>query len=105
MLGRCLCISNQYDEAEPILSRTLGLLRRVRGNEHPETLEAMRWAGLCYSAQGRYAEGEQLFREALDTLSRRPGNHAREQLMHRYYLGLSLATRGRPRCRGVRVDP
>src|SRR5262249_2644027 len=82
MLGRRFCVSNHYDQPEPILSRTLELVRRVRGNEHAETLEVMRWAGLCYSARGRYAEGEQLLREGLDTLSRLPRNHARLQLQY-----------------------
>ena len=94
LFGRVLCILNRYDEAAPILGRTLELHRRVRGNDHPDTLAVMRWAAACYSAQGRYSEGEQLFREGLDTLSRLPGNQARNRVTYRYKLGLSLASRG-----------
>src|SRR6516165_3190871 len=61
--GRVLCILNRYDEAAAILGPNLELHRRVRGNDHPDTLAVMRWAAGCYSAQGRYSEGERLFRE------------------------------------------
>jgi serine/threonine protein kinase/tetratricopeptide (TPR) repeat protein len=94
LFGRVLCIFNRYDEAAAILGPNLALHRRVRGNDHPDTLTVMRWAAGCYSAQGRYAEGEQLFREGLDTLSRLPGNQARNRVTYRYELALSLASRG-----------
>jgi eukaryotic-like serine/threonine-protein kinase len=94
LFGRVLCILNRHDEAAAILGPNLELHRRVRGNDHPDTLAVMRWAAASYSAQGRYSEGEQLFREGLDTLSRLPGNQARNRVNYRYELALSLASRG-----------
>jgi len=94
LYGRCLSLLRRDDEAAAILGRNLELHRKVKGNDHPDTLEVMRWVGGTYSAQGRYQDGEPLLREAIERLSRLPANQARARISCQYSLALSLACRG-----------
>ena len=49
------------DEAEPLYDRTLGLRRRVFGDEHPNTLRAAANQAGLYMKRGRYDEAETLY--------------------------------------------
>ena len=51
-------------EAQPHLERALELLRRVRGEEHPETMDALGRLGAALRQQDREAEGEPMLARA-----------------------------------------
>jgi serine/threonine protein kinase/tetratricopeptide (TPR) repeat protein len=54
-----------YAKAEPHLQRAWEIRRQVLGEDHRDTLEAMRQVGWICWDQDRYAEAEQLLRQAL----------------------------------------
>jgi serine/threonine protein kinase/tetratricopeptide (TPR) repeat protein len=93
-LGRCLLWSNQYyDEAAPVLTRTLELSRLVLGEGHRDTLGTMVLLGVSYAIQGRYEEGERLLKQAHEGLSGPTGDR-RQGLVALIYLGTTLAAHG-----------
>jgi len=47
-----------YDEAEPHLTAAFDTRRRLKGDEHPDTLAVMHNLAMLYRAQGRYEEAE-----------------------------------------------
>jgi non-specific serine/threonine protein kinase/serine/threonine-protein kinase len=59
-----------YPAAQPHLERALEVRRRVLGEEHPDTLNAMNNLADLYQDQGRYAQAEPLFVKTLQ-VSRR----------------------------------
>jgi serine/threonine protein kinase/tetratricopeptide (TPR) repeat protein len=65
-LGHALYHENRDPEAEPLLRRSLDGLRRLLGDRHPDTLDAMGSLASLYRKLGKLAEAEMLFIEALD---------------------------------------
>jgi tetratricopeptide (TPR) repeat protein len=55
-----------YPEAQEQLDRALELLRRVLGENHPDTLNVMGHVGDAYTYRGKYAEAQSLLNRALD---------------------------------------
>jgi hypothetical protein len=53
-LGHAEWLQGDYAEAEPLLSRTLEIQRRVLGLEHPDTLRSMNALAAVYYEQGKY---------------------------------------------------
>lgn len=66
-----LAISSAYenvgrsDLALPHGQQALAIRRRILGNDHPDTLEAVDWVGSLLRSVGRLDEAERLMREAL----------------------------------------
>jgi tetratricopeptide (TPR) repeat protein len=71
-LANALFNQGKYAEAEPVYRKVLELAEKVRGREHPETLEA------CYDLAGNLAREDKL-PEAKD-LARRAADSARKAL-------------------------
>ena len=57
----------QFPKAELLYRKTLEVNRRVRGEEHPNTLSTMNNLAALYQDQNQFAKAEVLFRDALDT--------------------------------------
>jgi serine/threonine protein kinase len=55
-----------YSQAQSLLTRAVGIRRRVLGPRNPDTLTSMSSLGWNLMRQGRYAEAEKLDRETLD---------------------------------------
>ena len=55
-LGVMLWFQSKNQEAEEVFRSTLGIERRVLGEEHPETLKSMGNLGLIHRNQGRTEE-------------------------------------------------
>ncbi|MCT7965458.1 tetratricopeptide repeat protein [Laspinema sp. D1] len=65
-IGMALYDKGEYGKAEPLLKQALNILRKVLGDEHPDTATSLNnFAGL-YHSQGRYAEAEPLYLQALN---------------------------------------
>jgi tetratricopeptide (TPR) repeat protein len=69
-LGGALEEENRFAEAEPHLRQELHSLRRVLGEEHPDTLDATLWLAMLCAHSGKPAEAEPLLVKALE-VSRR----------------------------------
>jgi len=54
------------EEAEKLHVKTLEILRRVLGEEHPDTLGSMNNLASVYASQGRNEEAEKLLSEAVE---------------------------------------
>jgi eukaryotic-like serine/threonine-protein kinase len=65
VLGRVYGNLGLYDDAEPLLRRSLGERRHAYGAAHPSVAEAMDALGGLLVALGRHDEAEPLLREAL----------------------------------------
>ncbi len=59
-----------YPEARSHLERSLELFRGTRGDEDPDTLNAMRSLGYLYFADGKWAEAQTLLVPAMEGLKR-----------------------------------
>jgi tetratricopeptide (TPR) repeat protein len=55
----------KYREAIPIAEKAVEVAKRTRGQEDPETAEALSNLGLLFQIMGDYAKAEPLFKEAL----------------------------------------
>ena len=68
----------RYVEAEPLLLEALAIQRRVFGNDHVNTPNALSALATHYTFRGRYAEAESLYLEAIATQRRlNSGDHQR----------------------------
>jgi tetratricopeptide (TPR) repeat protein len=56
----------RYAEAEKLYGEALEIQRRVRGQDHWETLQAMHTLAGVYMSQERYAEAEKLCKETVE---------------------------------------
>ena len=57
-LGAALLYAAQYDEAEPVLKRSIGLLTDVFGADSPQVIEAYSSLGNLYATSGRWGEAQ-----------------------------------------------
>src|SRR5260370_7144620 len=55
----------KYQEAIPIAEKGLEVSKRVRGPEHPETVDALNDLGLLFQKIGDYAKAGPLYQQAL----------------------------------------
>jgi non-specific serine/threonine protein kinase/serine/threonine-protein kinase len=51
-----------YENAEPMMKRSVETRRRILGEDHPDTLEAIEGLACLYERQGHYAEAEKVGR-------------------------------------------
>jgi tetratricopeptide (TPR) repeat protein len=72
-LGHALLHEVRYPEAEPLLRRSLDGVRRVLGDRHPDTLDAMSSLAIVYRNLGQMVEAERLLVKALDRSRRTLG--------------------------------
>ncbi len=64
------------EAAEPLLREALETRRRVQGEDHPDTLTAMRELAIVYYYLARYEEAEQFFSQSLEGRRRVLGANA-----------------------------
>lgn len=64
-LGRLYVAQGQYDRAEPLYRRALGILENALGPENLKVADALTDLGQLCTAQDRYAQAESLYRRAL----------------------------------------
>jgi eukaryotic-like serine/threonine-protein kinase len=57
-LGAALLYAARYDEAEPVLKRSIGLLTDVFGEGAPQVIEAYSSLGNLYATSGRWGEAQ-----------------------------------------------
>ncbi len=54
-----------YGEAEPLYRRSLAILEKALGPEHPDVATSLNNLALLYKTLGNYAEAEPLYRRSL----------------------------------------
>ncbi len=57
--------AGRYAEAEPLLQRSLAILEKALGPEHPHVATSLNNLAGLYRAQGKYAEAEPLLKRSL----------------------------------------
>ena len=55
----------KYAEAEPLYHRSLAILEKALGPEHPDVATSLNSLAALYDTQGKYAEAEPLYQRAL----------------------------------------
>ena len=55
----------RYADAEPLYKRTLSILEKALGPDHPDVATALSNLAELYQDQGRYADAEPLFKRSL----------------------------------------
>ena len=55
--------ASRYDEAEPIYKRSLAILEKVLGPQHPDIRAVLQGLSALYRAQGRNKEAGRLLRD------------------------------------------
>lgn len=66
-LGQLYVDQGKFELAEPLCKEALEIQRKVVGDHHPLTLEALTNLGRCLIKQGNYISAELVCKEALDT--------------------------------------
>ncbi len=84
-----------YARAEPLLTRSLDIRRRVLGQQNPDTLKSMNDLSWVLQEQGHSAEAEKLLRETLDINRRVLGPKHKNTLLSMIELGHTLVWEGR----------
>ena len=64
-MGRYLDDRALYQEAEPLYQRSLAILEKALGPDHPEVAATLNNLAALYCSQGRYAEAEPFLRRSL----------------------------------------
>lgn len=78
------------EAAEPHLRAALEINRRLFGDDHPATAEAMLFMGAYYEGTGNYPQAETFLRKSLDTQRRKPTGGKRDLIDTLGYLGDNL---------------
>jgi hypothetical protein len=65
VLGDACREQGKFDEAEGLFQRSLAVLEKVRGPEHPDVTKPLRGWGRLHSARGNLATAEPLLQRAL----------------------------------------
>ena len=97
----CACRSDsglaqgKYADAERIEREVLGALRRVQGEEHPDTLSSAHNLASMLSQQGKHADAERIHREVLDVTRRVVGEEHPATLSSANNLAVSLSQQGK----------
>ena len=55
----------RYSDAEPLYKRSIAILEKALGPDHPELAANLNNLGALYQAQGRSADTEALYKRAL----------------------------------------
>src|SRR5262249_11557770 len=96
LLAEDLRKQNKFAEAEPLFRESLGMRRRLLGNDHPDVCDSLDYLSLCLSSQKNpqlYPEAEALQRELMD-IRRRLSDADREKTDSQG-LGLVLLREGK----------
>ncbi|MCZ6689822.1 MAG: tetratricopeptide repeat protein [Planctomycetota bacterium] len=83
-----------YDAAEPHFRSALDIVRRVLGEDDPETLNALNNLAVLEEDRGRLQDGEKLYRQVLEARRRLQGEDHRDTLTAMNNLALTLVTLG-----------
>jgi serine/threonine protein kinase/tetratricopeptide (TPR) repeat protein len=89
-LGSTYHALGELERAHPHLERALALHRRLRGDDHPDTLNSIHNMGYLLKDQGKLDEAEPLLREALEGRRRVLGNDDQTTLMSINHMGYLL---------------
>ncbi|CAM9229545.1 unnamed protein product [Chrysoparadoxa australica] len=65
-LALLLFIQQAYREAESLFERALNISREVNGEQHPQTVDAMRNVGMVYCKQGKHQLAEPYYRDVIE---------------------------------------
>ncbi len=87
--------AGKYAEVIPLAERYLEIVRRLKGENDPDTLQSLHNLAFFYQAQGRYAEAEPLFKRALAARERVLGPDNPGTLASMAGLGLVYKSMGR----------
>ncbi len=83
-MGLAVALSRVYgnagDESYEPIARAYDILRRSLGEDHPETLQALRNLGIWHRYKGNLVEAERITRTVLDARRRTLGEHHRGTL-------------------------
>jgi tetratricopeptide (TPR) repeat protein len=63
----------RYAEAEPLSKRSLTIIEKALGPDHPDVATSLNNLAELYRDQGRYAEAEPLFKRSLAIREKAPG--------------------------------
>jgi non-specific serine/threonine protein kinase/serine/threonine-protein kinase len=96
-IGKTYRELGQYPEAGREYERALMLRRRVLGEQHPDTLEAMDGLGSLYRDEGKYPQAEPLLAKALEVRRRVSGDGRPETLRAMNELATVYQTEGKYR--------
>ena len=64
-MGNYLREQGRYAEAQPLLTRALGIRERALNPDHPDVAKSLNNLAILHSDQGRYAEAQPLYERAL----------------------------------------
>jgi serine/threonine protein kinase/tetratricopeptide (TPR) repeat protein len=84
-----------WTKAEPHLVRAVAFCQEHLGDDHPDTLEAMKQLAVVWDDQGLYAKAEQLVRQTLDRVRRVAGEDGRLALELEYILAYVVMDQSR----------
>jgi CHAT domain-containing protein/Flp pilus assembly protein TadD len=66
-------VQGKYQQAEPLLQRSLVIYEKALGNEHPDVARSLNNLALLYQAQGKYQQAEPLYLRALNIFEKLVG--------------------------------
>ncbi len=84
-----------YDDARPLIEESLATRRRLLGDDHPDTLDAMSQLALLKEHKGDFDGVEETLRSVLAARRRQGGDDAPETLAAMSQLAVFLHARGR----------
>jgi eukaryotic-like serine/threonine-protein kinase len=94
LMGRVYQSLGKYDEALPLLERSLQARRTSLGEDHPSVAESQQHLGELSSLRGRYDEAEARLRDALARHARTVGRESAEAATDLHLLGAVLVDKG-----------
>jgi serine/threonine protein kinase/tetratricopeptide (TPR) repeat protein len=94
LMGRVYQSLGKYDEAQPLMERSLQVRRTALGEEHPAVAESLAHMGELSSMRGRYDEAEAQLRDALSRHERTIGRESAEAATDLHLLGAVLVDKG-----------
>jgi tetratricopeptide (TPR) repeat protein len=98
LAGKCasaLYSDGRYDEAEELEVQVMQTMKRVLGNEHPETLLNIGNLAATYRNQGRWKEAEELEVQVMQTTKRVLGEEHPDTLLNMGNLATTYMYQGR----------
>ena len=72
-LGALYQRQGRLEEAEPLLTRALPLMKSSLGPDHPAVATGLNNLALVYAGQGRPSEAEPLFKQSLESMEKTSG--------------------------------
>jgi serine/threonine protein kinase/tetratricopeptide (TPR) repeat protein len=95
LLGKALRELGHLGEAEAVLAKARQTFARLRGADHPDTLDCTNSLALACQARGRYGEAEALLEQALEAGRRTVGPDHPDTLTSLHNLAGAYADHGR----------